>query len=55
MALMIAGILLWSFAHWFKRLAPDARARLGQPGMGIIAVLLLASVWSRRQWFETIP
>ncbi len=44
MVLMIAGILLWSFAHWFKRLAPDARARLGQPGMGLIALLLLASL-----------
>jgi len=49
MALMIAGIVLWSAAHLFKVLAPDARARLARragegPVKGLMAVLLLASV-----------
>ncbi|MEM8577319.1 MAG: NnrU family protein, partial [Pseudomonadota bacterium] len=44
MTLLIAGLLLWSAAHWFKRLAPEARARLGDPGKGLVALLIVASV-----------
>ncbi|WP_348541475.1 NnrU family protein [Sulfitobacter albidus] len=44
MTLLILGLILWIAAHYFKRLAPDARARLGDPGKGIIAVLIVASV-----------
>ena len=44
MGLLILGLALWSGAHLFKRLAPEARARLGEPGKGLVAVLLLASV-----------
>lgn len=44
MALLIAGVLLWSGAHLFKRLAPDTRARLGDPGKGLVAVLVLTSI-----------
>ena len=44
MALLIAGVLLWSGAHLFKRLAPETRARLGEPGKGLVALLLVASV-----------
>lgn len=44
MPLMIAGLLLWALAHWFKRIAPAARARLGDPGKGLIALLLVASI-----------
>lgn len=44
MTLLILGLLLWTFAHYFKRLAPDTRARLGTPGKAIIAVLLIVSV-----------
>ncbi|MEM8579007.1 MAG: NnrU family protein [Pseudomonadota bacterium] len=35
---------MWSAAHWFKRLAPEARARLGDPGKGLVALLIVASV-----------
>ena len=38
------GVLLWSGAHLFKRIAPDARARLGNTGRPLMALLLLASV-----------
>lgn len=44
MALLIAGVLLWTLAHYFKRLAPAARAKLGEPGKGLVTVLLLASL-----------
>ena len=44
MALLILGLALWSAAHLFKRVAPDVRARLGDPGKGLVALLLVASV-----------
>lgn len=44
MTLLILGILLWWAAHVFKRLAPGVRAKLGDPGKGVAAVLIVASV-----------
>ena len=44
MTLLIAGVLLWSGAHLFPRLAPDTRARMGGAGKGLIALLLVVSV-----------
>ena len=44
MTLIVLGLALWWAAHLFKRLAPEARARLGDPGKGIVAVLLVLSV-----------
>ena len=44
MILLIAGIALWWGAHLFKRLAPAARSRLGEPGKGLVALALVASV-----------
>lgn len=44
MTLLILGLALWWAAHLFKRLAPGARARMGDPGKGLMAVLILASV-----------
>lgn len=44
MTLLILGVALWSAAHLFKRLAPDARARMGSAGKGVMAVLILLSV-----------
>jgi len=42
---LILGVLLWSGAHLFKRLAPEARATLGdEKGKGIMALLLLGSI-----------
>ena len=43
-ALLIGGVVLWTAAHLFKRLAPAARARLGEPGKGLAALLLVLSV-----------
>jgi uncharacterized membrane protein len=44
MALLIAGVVLWWAAHLFKRLAPEARAGLGDRGKGLVALALLVSV-----------
>ncbi len=44
MILLILGMILWVGAHYFKRLAPDARVALGTPGKGIIAVVILLSL-----------
>lgn len=44
MFLLILGLILWVGAHYFKRLAPDARSALGTPGKGIIALAIVASL-----------
>ena len=44
MMLLILGLLLWSLAHLFKRLAPAKRARLGEPGKGLVTLLVLGAV-----------
>ncbi len=42
--MLIAGVLLWTLAHFFKRLLPGPRAALGNAGKGLVAVAVLASV-----------
>ncbi|MCU0801031.1 MAG: NnrU family protein [Rhodobacteraceae bacterium] len=44
MTVLILGLALWCAAHLFKRLAPGLRGSLGQPGKGLVAIVLLASV-----------
>lgn len=44
MIVLILGLVLWAAAHFLKRLAPDLRARMGDPGKGVIAVLIIASI-----------
>ena len=41
---LASGVLLWSGAHLFKRIAPAARAQLGNAGRPLMALLLLASL-----------
>ncbi len=41
---LILGVAIWWGAHFFKRIAPDARAKMGEPGKGVIALLLVGSV-----------
>lgn len=46
MIYLVLGVLIWTGAHLFKRLAPGARAAMGDTaGKGIIAVVLLVSIW----------
>ncbi|TKZ22428.1 hypothetical protein FAP39_00725 [Shimia litoralis] len=44
MTLLIIGVLLWAGAHFFKRVAPDLRASMGDKGKGLVAVLLVVSI-----------
>ena len=44
MTLLILGLALWFAAHLFKRLAPDARAQMGDKAKGPIALILVAAV-----------
>ena len=41
---LILGMALWWGAHFFKRLAPQARAELGKGGRGLIAAVLIVAV-----------
>ncbi|MEM1073550.1 MAG: NnrU family protein [Pseudomonadota bacterium] len=44
MLLLIFGLVLWVAAHYFKRLFPEQRAALGEPGKGLVAVALIGAV-----------
>ena len=44
MTWLILGLALWVFFHLFKRLMPAARAKLGDPGKGLVAVGSLAGI-----------
>lgn len=48
MTLLIIGVLIWTFAHWLKRLAPSVRgsmtAKMGEGSKGVITVLLVLSI-----------
>lgn len=41
---LILGVAIWWGAHFFKRVAPDARAKLGDPGRGLVAIALVVSI-----------
>lgn len=41
---LVLGVALWSGAHFFKRLAPERRAAMGEGGRGVVALALLASI-----------
>jgi len=42
--ILIAGLALWSGAHFWKRIAPASRAWVGDAGKGIVAVLSVAAI-----------
>lgn len=44
MTLIILGLILWSGAHYFKRLAPDMRSSMGNAGKAVVAVAIVASL-----------
>lgn len=44
MTLLILGLLLWTAAHYFKRVMPAQREALGQAGKGIVAFGVLAGL-----------
>ena len=44
MILLTLGVILWAAAHYFKRIAPDARAQMGNTGKGLVAVAIVVSL-----------
>lgn len=44
MTLIILGVALWWAAHFFKRFAPKARARMGDAGKGAVAIAIALSI-----------
>lgn len=42
--LLVLGVALWAGAHFFKRIAPEARAAMGDKGKGLVAVCILSGV-----------
>ena len=42
--ILVLGVLAWSGAHLFKRIAPAARASMGDRGKGLVAILSLAGI-----------
>lgn len=44
MGYILAGLLLWSGAHFFKRLLPDLRAKMGKAGRPVVAVSILIGI-----------
>ncbi|MDO6797975.1 NnrU family protein [Shimia thalassica] len=44
MILLVLGVLLWAGAHFFKRLMPDVRAKMGDAGKGAVTVALVISI-----------
>ncbi len=41
---LILGVALWWAAHLFQRVAPARRARLGDAGKGLVAVLIVGAI-----------
>ncbi len=44
MILLILGLVLWVAPHFFAYLAPEARARLGAKGKGLVAAAIAAGI-----------
>ena len=44
MTLLVLGVALWAFAHYFKRLMPERRAAMGDAGKGAVAGAIAVSV-----------
>jgi len=44
LTLLSFGVLLWSFAHFFKRLFPAVRAKMGEIGRLVVTLLIIAAI-----------
>ncbi len=58
MTLLILGLILWSLAHFYKRLAPAHRAKLGEKGKGPVAIVIVLSLLLMifgYRWAEFVP
>lgn len=41
---LVLGLLMWTGAHFFKRLFPMQRAAMGKAGRGVVAVLVIVGI-----------
>ena len=59
MTLLILGLLLWTAAHFFKRVAPSGRAamqeKMGDASKGVIAIVLVLSVVLMVMGYRSAP
>jgi uncharacterized membrane protein len=53
--LLILGLALWFGAHLFKRVMPAQRAAMGLAGKGVVAVVLVASIYLMSRGFSAAP
>jgi uncharacterized membrane protein len=44
MGWLVLGVLVWTSAHYFKRIAPGVRAAMGNAGKGLVAVLSIGAI-----------
>ncbi len=44
MTLLVLGVILWSLAHFYKRLMPAHRAKLGEKGKSPVAIAIVVSL-----------
>ena len=44
MTMLLAGVMLWSIAHLFKRLAPATREGMGDGGKLVVTLALFGSI-----------
>ena len=44
MAWLVLGLMLWTGAHFFKRVLPVQRAAMGKAGRGLVALLIVAGI-----------
>jgi hypothetical protein len=44
MLMLTLGVMLWSFAHLFKRLAPTVREGMGDGGKLVVTLALIGSI-----------
>ena len=55
MTMLFSGVALWWVAHLFKRLAPGARASMGNAGRGVVALALLAALVLMVIGYRAVP
>jgi len=44
MTLLILGLILWSGAHYFKRMMPEQRSAMGDKGKGVVTAVIVAGL-----------
>ena len=58
MTLLILGLILWTGAHYWRRILPKQRAKMGDAGKGLVALLVVASLLMMifgYRWADFIP